>query len=359
MNWLDRLLLESESQIEHFVCAKYYNISMSDDTRLIQSLGYCSVYPPSKIDKLKSKILYRYRINNMIDFIQNQSIDYIHFHFANLALEHFSIVEKFHEKCIVSFYGYDYEYYVHKYSKFENPYQKLFLTNCSFVVEGNFSKSLLKSYGANPVKIYILRMIYRIPMPNIYGNVGRAFRIFQAASFTPKKGQLEFLEALSKMKGNNCFKVILCGEIVDKQYFGEIEKLIFLEKMFQVQILGLLSFNKYLKYLSNTDVSVNFSKRTHLKDTEGGVPMFIKDSLILGKPVLSTKHCDIPDFVIHGYNGLLCNEGDTKGIANVLETVRDWSKKDYYNYSHRARRTLESSLKNNESLNSLLEIYKM
>ena len=45
-------------------------------------------------------------------------------------------------------------------------------------------------------------------------------------------------------------------------------------------------------------------------DTEGGCPVFLKDSLALGRPVLATPHCDIPDLLVHGYNGLMAVEYD-------------------------------------------------
>jgi colanic acid/amylovoran biosynthesis glycosyltransferase len=54
-------------------------------------------------------------------------------------------------------------------------------------------------------------------------------------------------------------------------------------------------------------------------DTEGGAPVSIIEMLASGMPVISTKHCDIPDIVPQELNHLLAPEKDTEKLYQCME----------------------------------------
>jgi len=45
-------------------------------------------------------------------------------------------------------------------------------------------------------------------------------------------------------------------------------------------------------------------------DTEGGAPVTIIEMAATGMPIISTKHCDIPEVIKDGVTGFLANERD-------------------------------------------------
>lgn len=52
-----------------------------------------------------------------------------------------------------------------------------------------------------------------------------------------------------------------------------------------------------------------------------GTPLAIMEAGCSGLPVISTRHAGIPDVVIHGETGLLCEERDVDAMANAMKTV--------------------------------------
>ena len=53
-------------------------------------------------------------------------------------------------------------------------------------------------------------------------------------------------------------------------------------------------------------------------DTEGGAPVSIIEMMATGMPVVSSRHCDIPEIVHHMETGLLAEERDVNGLERQL-----------------------------------------
>ena len=57
-------------------------------------------------------------------------------------------------------------------------------------------------------------------------------------------------------------------------------------------------------------------------DCEGGAPVGLIEMAATGMPVVSTRHCDIPEVIEDGVGGLLADEGDVDGlVAHLRELV--------------------------------------
>jgi colanic acid/amylovoran biosynthesis glycosyltransferase len=71
------------------------------------------------------------------------------------------------------------------------------------------------------------------------------------------------------------------------------------------------------------DVFIHPSCYSFNKDCEGGAPVVLLNAQYRGLPVLSTRHCDIPEEVIHGKTGILSEEKNidqlTDGILKFIE----------------------------------------
>ena len=54
-------------------------------------------------------------------------------------------------------------------------------------------------------------------------------------------------------------------------------------------------------------------------DAEGGCPVTVIELSAAGMPVLSSRHCDIPEVVLDGVSGHLAPEKDVEALTDRLE----------------------------------------
>jgi colanic acid/amylovoran biosynthesis glycosyltransferase len=81
---------------------------------------------------------------------------------------------------------------------------------------------------------------------------------------------------------------------------------------------GYISFEKYRDILAVSDIVLVPSRHAADGDSEGGAPVVCIEAQAAGKPVVGTRHCDIPFVVRDGESGLLSNEGDTASMTRDL-----------------------------------------
>ena len=70
--------------------------------------------------------------------------------------------------------------------------------------------------------------------------------------------------------------------------------------------------------------------------------MFL-DAQATGMPVISTRHCDIPDEVINEQTGLLSPEGDVGQLEAAIGRFYWMAQEEYRRFSLSARRHVEAS----------------
>ena len=63
------------------------------------------------------------------------------------------------------------------------------------------------------------------------------------------------------------------------------------------------------------------SKHSKDGDAEGGSPVVLTQAMATGLLCVGTRHCDIPQVIIDGKTGYLCESGDIDGIASRLIRV--------------------------------------
>jgi len=61
--------------------------------------------------------------------------------------------------------------------------------------------------------------------------------------------------------------------------------------------------------------------RTAPDGDEEGLPVALMEAMVLGLPVVSTRHAGIPELVEHGKTGLLAPEGDVETLAGLVERL--------------------------------------
>lgn len=355
MNWLDSILHSTDLNCKHHIATRYHIHNKKSDYPMVPG-SITSTYPVPFYNKVLCSLLDWNSSSRLNQHIVSESIDIVHFHFANTAIRQLHLIEKLNIPVLISFYGFDYEYLVKNKPGTLEAYQRLAQLGCKFIVEGHYSKNILIEYGVPSEQISILHLLFSRNRNLKPIRLQNPIRLIQAASFTEKKNQLACLEALQDRHAGR-LELILIGERVDNTYYKEVEKILTKKVNHAIHVIGKMNPDLYLNHLRNCHFAINLSKRSKTFDTEGGCPIFIKDSLNLGKPVISTKHCDIPESVIHGFNGYLTDGADSRAISETLDQVLNLSQKGYTKICTNAFHSVSANALNNITGVELMKIY--
>ncbi len=365
MNWLEKLLEESSDKCEHHIYSSFYKRPRNEKFKYVDAGINCS-YPVSILSKIKNKINQASNIKQLDNYIHQQKIQLIHFHFGNVAIQYKDWIQKTGLPFCVSLYGFDYEYLVYKNRSIKSDYVFLSKLGGRFIVEGDYSRKLIQRYGISIQQIHIVHMLYdrQHQKSGNFFNVAefpitysQPIKLFQAATFTEKKNQLGLVEALQDRHAS-CFIISFYGEQVDKIYFQELEKAVKSKYKHCIQIHDKISLDEYLNALDNSHFTINLSKRSKQNDTEGGCPVILKDGLSLGKPGISTNHCDIPEIIVNGCNGFLLPENDHSAVTELLDRLLLLSQKEYTKLCCNARESVKTNISQKITEQDLLSVYK-
>ena len=80
MNWLEKLLQSSADQCEHILCFKYFDPKINVSFERIPFIGIKAETPLTFSNKLLSKVQILLFSNKIVQYIQNNDIDLLHFH---------------------------------------------------------------------------------------------------------------------------------------------------------------------------------------------------------------------------------------------------------------------------------------
>jgi glycosyltransferase involved in cell wall biosynthesis len=83
-----------------------------------------------------------------------------------------------------------------------------------------------------------------------------------------------------------------------------------------VHYLGMLDSAEVVNLLAGADVLVMPKDSTSMN--EFGFPSKLAEYLASGRPVVSTRVSDIPEYLSHGKNACLCPPGDAKALAQAI-----------------------------------------
>lgn len=140
--------------------------------------------------------------------------------------------------------------------------------------------------------------------------------------FTDKKAPyytiMAFKEVVDKYPDA---KLLLAGDGVLLNVCQNLVNQYRLEK--QVQFLGVITPEVYRNLLSESLAFVQHSIKADNGDMEG-TPLAVLEASVAGLPVIATNHAGIPDVIVDGKTGLLCDEHDVKTMAlNMQKLLED------------------------------------
>ncbi len=139
--------------------------------------------------------------------------------------------------------------------------------------------------------------------------------------FTDKKAPYYTILAFKKAIENHPdARLILAGEGQLLETCKNLVKYLNLEET--VQFLGVITPDQYRQFLSESLGFIQHSLTTDRGDMEG-TPLSVLEASAAGLPVIATNHAGIPDVIIHGETGLLCEEHDVNAMALSMKRLLD------------------------------------
>lgn len=310
----------------------------------------------------KSNVLFSKYLTHLSAKVNAHKIDIIHAHFAHTAWYFLPLKQITGKPFIVSFYGFDYESLPITYPKWLDRYKTLFSEADMFICEGSHGASILEKYGCPPEKILIVHLgidFIKAPYFERVKKPGR-LNLIQMSNMTEKKGHIYSLQAFAKAlphcpdmtltmvgAGNEELKKQLIDFCIEKDILSRVK---FID---QIDSAGMY------EYLKEFDVIIQPSTYASNRDCEGGAPIVLLDAQATGMPVISTRHCDIPEEVLHRVTGLLSEERDSDDLALSIRAFYEMGSEDYKRFSQNARVHVKNHFDVKQTSHIMDELYEM
>lgn len=270
----------------------------------------------------------------------------VHSHFGNIGWHIQKCLDTIKVKHIVTYYGYDVNMLPSQNPKWYKRYVELFEKANGFLCEGPFMANELIKMGCPKSKVTVQHLgvdVKRIQfVPRKY-NENSPLKILIAASFTEKKGIPFALGAIADFRKNHDVIVTIIGDANPKNKdTNEKDKILSSIKKLGLSdcthLLGFQPYSKLFEEAYQNHIFISPSVTASSGDTEGGAPVSLIDMMATGMPVISTKHCDIPEVVQNGRADWLTEERDILGLSSRLTWLvshpNEWEKMVSYGRDH-------------------------
>jgi colanic acid/amylovoran biosynthesis glycosyltransferase len=226
----------------------------------------------------------------------------------------------------VTFYGLDVNYLPKSNPAWYDRYRRLFAAADRFLCEGSHMAQRLEQLGCPANKIDVHHLGVNVRKITFHPRVWQTgpLRILMAATFKEKKGIIYGLEALGKLQSKFPLEITLIGDATAEPR-SQLEKQKIMAAInrnhlvSRVHILGYQPYSRFMEEAYQHHIFLSPSVTAADGDTEGGAPVSLIDLSASGMPIVSTRHCDIPEVIQDEKSGLLADERDVDGLANALE----------------------------------------
>ena len=250
----------------------------------------------------------------------------IHAHFGPRGWESMALARSLKCPLITSFYGADAWMLPQSEPIWLERYRELFNVGDAFLVEGPAMRERLIQLGCPAPKVQIHRIgVDLSALAFVPKTFSRPLRIVMVGRFTEKKGLADGLQACiaARSRGVDLGVTIIGDTLHDDAAGIQIKRK--LAKLAQApELTGRLEFTGFLpleetrEIIRAHDVFLCPSRHAASGDAEGGSPVSLTEAMALGLICVGTRHCDIPEVIVHGQTGYLCAEGDVAGMAEII-----------------------------------------
>jgi colanic acid/amylovoran biosynthesis glycosyltransferase len=288
----------------------------------------------------------------------------IHAHFGTRGFECLDLKQSLDIPLVTSFYGYDAWMLPQTDPVWLSRYERLFTAGDAFLVEGPAMCKRLIDLGCESEKIRIQRLGVDLEaLPFQPSTISSQLQIVMVGRFVEKKGMIDGLQAClaARLRGVD-LKVTVIGDhgVNDNAGCRIKESLLTLaskaELSGRVEFLGFLSTGKTRETIRKHHILLCPSKHAVNGDAEGGSPVVLTEAMAQGLICIGTRHCDIPEVIVNGETGYLCEEGDISGMAEVISSLAH-RPGNVMNLVKQGRKRIETHFSLMTQLQKLAQIY--
>ena len=288
----------------------------------------------------------------------------VHAHFGPRGFECLALTDFLNIPLVTSFYGYDAWLLPQIDPVWLTRYQQLFAKSVAFLVEGPAMAQRLIDLGCPREKVRVHRIGVNLEaLPFTQNNISSQLLIVMVGRFVEKKGLIDGLRAChaAGLRGVD-LKVTVIGDAVTNDHAGSKIK----EELFRlagegglsgrVEFTGFLSTEKTKEVMREHQIFLCPSRHAANGDAEGGAPVVLTEAMAQGLICVGTRHCDIPEVIVQGETGYLCEEGDISGLAEVLYQLAG-RRGNSMNLVSQGRKHIEANFCLTSQLEKLGQIY--
>lgn len=274
----------------------------------------------------------------------------LHAHFGHVGLESLGLARALGLPLVTSFYGMDLWRHRQGPEALRRSYQPLFAHGSLFLVEGPAARAQLERLGCPPDRIRVHKLGIdpsEMPCRPRRPQPGVPLRVLMAARFLEKKGLPYGVEAFCRVaREEPGIALTVAGDATAAAPEQRIKQ--------QLQELvlryGVASRTRFAGFLRPAELRalalehhlfLQPSVRAANGDSEGGHPVILTEVAASGMAMIGTRHCDIPEIVVHGQTGWLCPERDVDCLAAALREALHAPEK-LAEYGANARRLVEA-----------------
>jgi colanic acid/amylovoran biosynthesis glycosyltransferase len=362
--WMYSLVKSLPDEVEsHIVCERTANL----DQFAVGTIHCAADRALARVllESAARRLRFRRHLGYLVEILRSTGAQVLHSHFGTAGWFDLGAARAAGVRHVVTFYGSDISEFPQKDPEWRERYRKLFSCVNRVLCEGPHMASGAVSLGCPQDKVSVLRLgilLDRLPFqPRTWSGQG-PLKVLIAATFREKKGIPYGLAAVGAVAQQLPLTVTIIGDAVDepesrieKDNIGRQIKEHGLQD--RVRFLGFQSHDRLLAEAYRHHVFLAPSVTGRSGDTEGGCPVSIIELAASGMPVVSTRHCDIPDVIPDGECGLLAGERDVSGLSEHLlwlgRNPGGWK-----DLQERARLRIEERHDPRKQAQALLRIYR-
>ena len=283
------------------------------------------------LDKGLRRIGLRTHLGFLISETKRCGADILHSHFGNIGWKNLHAARKAGVKHVVTFYGFDLSFLPQREPVWFERYREMFPSVDRVLCEGPHMAEKVAELGCPREKIQVHHLgvdVDEIRFQPRFWQPGETLSVLIAGSFKEKKGIPFALEALGALQGDVSLKVTVIGDAGHEER-SRLEKKRILETIAKrnlgerVRMLGYTTYERFFEEAYGHHIFLSPSVTASDGDTEGGAPVSLIDMAATGRVLVSTRHCDIPEVVLHGKTGLLAEERNVDELVEHLHWLID------------------------------------
>jgi colanic acid/amylovoran biosynthesis glycosyltransferase len=308
----------------HVVCSRRENLNqfslpnihcLADEPRFTQM-----------VDRTLRLLRPRHHLQYVVSTGKSIGAKIVHTHFGHTGWVNSGAVQKLGAKHVVTFYGLDVNNLPANSATWRRRYKQLFEEVDLILCEGPHMAKCIVALGCSARKVVVQHLgvdVQHINFVPRHWEPGQPFKALIAASFREKKGIPSAIEALGMLNRLIPVEVTIIGDADDGRA-SQVEKKKILEALEQsglaskTRLLGYQPHEVLFREAYKHHVFVSPSVTASDGDTEGGAPVTIIEMAASGMPIVSTKHCDIPEIVHQGTTGFLAEERNVEQLSDHL-----------------------------------------